>query len=68
MKQYEEEWQIAMDNVEKAAGIVGSIVESCKQYNLKEKDLPTGLSKCFRSLQKYVMNSNDRFHCLIVPQ
>lgn len=68
MKQYEEEWQIAMDNVEKAAGIVGSIVESCKQHNLEEKDLPTGLSKCFRSLQEYVMNSNDRFHCLIVPQ
>ena len=68
MKQYEEEWQIVMDKVEKVAGLVCNIGASCKQYDLEEKDLPPGLRECFESLQMYAIDSDDCFYWLIVLQ
>ena len=65
VKQYEEEWQIAMSKVEEVAGRVCNIGLRCKQYDLEEKDLPPGLRESFESLQTYVMDSDDCFHWLI---
>jgi hypothetical protein len=68
VNQLDSEWKDALDDLEKVASRVCDVGASCEQYGLEEKKLPTGLSKSFQSLQEYVMDSNDRFHWLIVLQ
>ena len=54
MQQYKEEWGAVMEKLADIASIVIDVGQSCQTHGLVEEDLPDGVRKILKSLQRCV--------------
>jgi hypothetical protein len=57
MNQYQDDWAVVVDKLEKIAALLNNVGKWCNLHGLEERDLPPSLRGIFQALEMYVMHS-----------
>jgi hypothetical protein len=55
MRQYEEDWEVIMDKLEKITILLNSLGNWCALHDLEESDLPPSLRGMFPAFRTYAI-------------
>ena len=57
MSQYQDDWAVVMDKLEKITTLLNNLGKWCAFHGLEERDLPQSLRGIFRALETYAIHS-----------
>jgi hypothetical protein len=57
MKQYQDDWAVVVDKLEKITTLLNNLGKWCAVHGLEERDLPPSLRGIFQALGKYAIHS-----------
>jgi hypothetical protein len=57
MKQYQDDWAVVVDKLEKITTLLNNLCRWCAVHGLEERDIPPGLRGIFQALGKYAIQS-----------
>jgi len=55
MKQYEEDWEVVMDKLDKTTSLLNNLGNWCALHDLEERDLPPSLRGMLPALKTYAI-------------
>jgi len=56
MKQYEDDWVVVMDKLDRIVAMLNNFGRWCALYNLEESDLPPSPRGIFEALRTYALH------------
>ena len=65
MNQYQDDWAVVVDKLEKITTLLNNLGKWCAVHGLEERDLPPSLRGIFQALWTYVIHSRSSLRWLM---